>query len=142
MGGIARRWGTRLKAGYAGLVADVEQFFHGTWGRTDFLPQAGRDKSLTSLGEDGLDDALLAGNGRHLEGRAEGDGHVGRADAQDGGVEPIECLGVEDGSELGRSAVALDTFVNYHRIAGLAHRGEQGLLVQRHEGARIDDLGF
>ena len=83
--------------------------------------QAGRDKSLPSLGEDGLDDALLAGNGRHLEGGAEGDGHVGRADAQDRCVEPVECLGVEDGSELGRGTVALDAFINDDSIAGFAN---------------------
>ena len=50
-------------------------------------------------------------------------------------------LGLQDRGDFGSRAGELDRVVHDHGSAGAAHRLDDGLDVQRHQRAQVDDLG-
>ena len=81
---------------------------------------------------------------RHVEllhHRREGRRHVGRGDAHDRRVEPEEGFLGDDRGELAGPAAGEVVLLDDHQPAGLLHRLQDQLLVERHEGARVDHLG-
>ncbi len=57
-------------------------------------------------------------------------------------VEPREGVLGDAGRDLAAEAAGALGLVHNQGAVGLAHRGDHGLLVERHQGAEIDYLGF
>ena len=84
--------------------------------------------------------------GVHLPGLVEigreGDGRDVRAgDAEDGAVEVFEGFFADDGGKFGAQAHGLFVLVHDQNFVGLAYGIKVGFLVERGEGAKLDDLG-
>ena len=88
-----------------------------------------------------FDDVLHLGHGVVFQRAVVGDGHVAPGQPHDGRVEIVERLAVgDDGRQLAAKAARLARLVHDQHPAGLAHRADDGFLVQRLERARIDHL--
>src|SRR4051794_6109244 len=82
--------------------------------------------------------AVDAGQQRLLEWGRERDRHVGCGDAAHGAVEVLEGLLRDDRRDLGAGGAHLVGLVDDQHLRGLAHAGEDGLLVERHERAQVE----
>ena len=68
-------------------------------------------------------------------------GRVPAGDALDRRLEVIEAMLLHQRRQLGAEAAGARGFVHDHAAAGLLHRVDDGVEVQRPEAAQVDDLG-
>src|SRR5215472_15733792 len=88
-----------------------------------------------------LCDLLRAGHEELLLGSVERHrGHIRRADAHDRAVQAVECMLRDGRRDLGTEAAREVVLVNDHRLAGLAHRRDDGFTVQRYQRSQVDHL--
>ena len=66
---------------------------------------------------------------------------LGAGDAGDGPIEVVERFLGDDRRDLGAVPAELVVLVDDQALAGLAHRLEDGLPVERPERPQVDDLG-
>src|SRR3990170_707280 len=89
----------------------------------------------------GIEDVGYLRQVRVLEGGGEGDRHVRRRQAHDRRVEVLEGLLGDHRGDLGADAEEPVTLVQHEGAAGLRHRLEHGLRVERLDRAQVHDLG-
>ncbi len=84
-----------------------------------------------------------AGEGPHFQGLRERHRGVLGAQPLDRRVEVVERELADLGRDFTAESAKADRLVDHHRAVGLAHRGQDGLDVERVEGAQVDyfDLG-
>src|SRR5688500_4546692 len=68
-------------------------------------------------------------------------GRVPSGDAFDRRLQVIEAMLLHQGHEFGAEAAGARGLVDHHAAAGLFHRGNDGVQVQRPDRAQVDDLG-
>ena len=68
--------------------------------------------------------------------------HLFAAHAPDRSIKLPECLLDDPGADFRRQADASPAFVNNDRSPGFGHRSDDRLVIERPQGAQIDDLGF
>src|SRR5450830_802574 len=87
-----------------------------------------------------LKDLLGARKDRPLEDAVEADGRESRADAVDGRVEVLEELGRDARRDLAAEAAVHFVLVDDEDARRLLHGGRDGVPVERHEGAEVENL--
>src|SRR3984885_6945587 len=88
-----------------------------------------------------LRDNFWRGHGKILKRRRKRHRHVHRADPPHRRIEIVERLLIDAARDLRCHSKALMALVDDDRSARLSHRSQDRLLVQRHDGSRIDHLG-
>jgi hypothetical protein len=72
--------------------------------------------------------------------RGERNGGVQTSDADDGAVEVVEGLFVNDGGDFARKAAGAGVLVEDDDLVCLLHGLRDGLAVERRDGAQVDDF--
>src|SRR6266404_1749983 len=83
-------------------------------------------------------DRVSRRNDRRFELVIEGHRRITRGHTNDRGMQSIKCLFRDQSGHFGPEAPRLASFVHDEQTMGLADRGENCLLIQRPNGARID----
>src|SRR4051794_7734886 len=121
------------------------RFFHSTTvpSATDTPIWGIVTSTSVSVGEEltaRLLDVARLGQDRALERRRERDRRVGRRDPHDRPVEVLEAALADQGGDLGTDAAGAGGLVQHDDLRRLAYRREDRLLVERAQGAQVDDL--
>src|SRR3954453_4726700 len=131
--------------GSSDSIQSPTRFFHSTTvpSATD-TPICGIVTSTAVLIGEELTARLLhgvdLGERRALERRAERDRLVGRRDAHDRAVEGLERVLADQRRNLGADAARARGLVQHHDLAGLAHRREDRIEVERVDRPEIEHL--
>ena len=92
-------------------------------------------------GEDLLDDALGVGELLVLDMRGVDGRGIDGADAFDRGVEVVKGVVLNEGRDLSRNAAERFGLIDKDRTVGFFDAVDDGVLVERADGAEVDDLG-
>lgn len=87
-------------------------------------------------------DQVLVGEGHLLELLGVRGGDLGASDTDGRGVQVVEGVLGGQGNELGSNAEGREAGLDSHHGAGLLDRVDDGLDVERLDGAEVDDLGL
>jgi hypothetical protein len=88
------------------------------------------------------DDIRRPGQLALLEFRAVNGRCIQSADSEDGSVEVIEAFLLNEAGDLGSNAAEGFVFFHDHGTMRFAHGVEDGFLVERSDGAKVEDLRF